>query len=124
MTSEIDQIQREFLEYLEIEKGSAHRTIENYEHYLSRFFEFAKSRQVKNVKDITDDLVREFRLWLNRQVTGNNRATGGTVSKKTQNYYMIALRAFLKFLRKRDIDAISPEKIELAKLPERKKAAA
>lgn len=114
--SEIEKLKRDFLEYLEIEKGSAHRTIENYEHYLARFFEFSK---IKNVSDITDTSVREFRIWLNRQSTGNNRATGNTVSKKTQNYYMIALRVFLKYLIKRDIKAMSVEKIELAKIPER-----
>ena len=124
MASEIDQLQREFLEYLEIEKGSAHRTIENYEHYLSRFFEFAKSRQVKNVKDITDDLVREFRLWLNRQPASLKAMKGKpvlveTLSKKTQNYYLIALRVFLKYLGKRGIKSMSADQIEIAKIPER-----
>lgn len=116
MTQEIEKLKREFLEYLEIEKGSALRTIENYEHYLARFFEFSK---IKSPSDITDDSVREFRLWLNRQVTGNNRMTGQTVSKKTQNYYMIALRVFLKFLAKREIKALPPDRIELAKVTQR-----
>ncbi len=116
MATEIEQLKREFLEYLEIEKGSALRTIENYEHYLSRFFDFGK---IKGAKDITDSSVRKFRLWLNRQVTGNNRMTGETVSKKTQNYYMIALRVFLKYLTKRGIKCISAEQIELAKVGER-----
>ena len=116
MVSDIDQLKREFLEHLEIEKGSALRTVENYEHYLTRFFEFGK---IKSVGDITDSSIREFRLWLNRQVTGNNRATGGTVSKKTQNYYMIALRVFLKYLAKREIKALPADRIELAKVGER-----
>lgn len=116
MAQEIDKLKREFLEYLEIEKGSALRTIENYEHYLTRFFKFSK---IKNPSDITDASVREFRLWLNRQVTGNNRATGQTVSKKTQNYYMIALRVFLKYLAKKEIKALPPDRIELAKVGER-----
>lgn len=112
----IETLKREFLEYLEIEKGSALRTVENYEHYLTRFFEFSK---IKSPSDITDASVREFRLWLNRQVTGNNRATGQTVSKKTQNYYMIALRVFLKYLAKKEIKALPPDRIELAKVGER-----
>ena len=116
MATDIDKLKREFLEYLEIEKGSALRTIENYEHYLTRFFEFSK---IKSPNDITDDSVREFRLWLNRQVTGNNRMTGQTVSKKTQNYYMIALRVYLKFLAKREIKALPPDRIELAKVTQR-----
>jgi site-specific recombinase XerD len=116
MASEIDNLKRQFLEYLEIEKGSSLRTVENYGHYLTRFFEFTK---IKNADEITDVAVREFRLWLNRQSTGNNRATGKTLSKKTQNYYLIALRVFLKFLAKRDIKAIPADRIELAKIQER-----
>ncbi len=103
---------RQFLEYIEIERGRAVKTVENYDRYLSRYFE---QMWVKDTKDITEQNVREFRLWLNRQ-PGSGR---DSMKRRTQNYYMIALRAFLKFLRKRDIAAISPEKIELAKLPER-----
>ena len=103
---------RQFLEYIEIERGRAVKTIENYDRYLSRYFE---QMQIKSVSDITEQNVRDFRLWLNRQ----KGTKADSMKRRTQNYYMIALRAFLKFLRKRDIDAISPEKIELAKLPER-----
>lgn len=108
-TSAIEQLKRQFLEYLEIEKGSALRTIENYDHYLSKIFAFLEA---KEVSDINDDSVREFRLWLNRQPTRNKE----TISKKTQNYYLIALRAFLKYLSKREIKALSADRIELAKL--------
>ena len=90
--------------------------MENYDHYLSRFLGFIKN---DNPADITDSLVREFRLWLNRQSTGNNRATGQTLSKKTQNYYLIAIRAFLKYLARQEIKSMSPERIELAKVGER-----
>lgn len=103
---------RQFLEYIEIERGRAVKTVENYDHYLSRFLEQMK---IQKVSDISEQNVREFRLWLNRQPGTKS----GSMKRRTQNYYMIALRAFLKFLRKRDIGAISPEKIELAKLPER-----
>ena len=116
MATNIEQLKREFLEYLEIEKGSSLKTIENYERYLNRFLEFAK---IKNPKEITDPLVREFRLFLNRQSAGNNRATGDTLKKKTQNYYLIALRSFLKYLAKRRIESLPAECIELAKVPER-----
>lgn len=111
-TTQIEKLKREFLQYLEIEKGSALRTIENYEHYLSKIFTTMKA---KTVEDITDDSVREFRLWLNRQPT----RTKDTVSKKTQNYYLIALRMFLKYLAKRDIQALPAERIELAKVTSR-----
>jgi len=109
---EAEAAKRQFLEYIEIERGRAVKTIENYDRYLSRYFEQMK---IKTVSDITEQNVREFRLWLNRQPG----TKADSMKRRTQNYYMIALRAFLKFLRKRNIDAISPEKIELAKLPER-----
>lgn len=107
-----DAAKRQFLEYIEIERGRAVKTIENYDHYISRYFEQMK---IGTVSDISEQNIREFRLWLNRQPGTKT----DSMKRRTQNYYMIALRAFLKFLRKRDIAAISPEKIELAKLPER-----
>ncbi len=116
MATEIERLQREFLEYLEIERGSSLKTVENYQRYLTRFFEFSK---VKNPMDITDEKVREFRLYLNRQSSGNNRATGETLKKKTQNYYLIGLRGFLKYLAKHKIDTLPADRIELAKVPER-----
>lgn len=105
-------MKREFLEYTEIERGRAVKTIENYDHYLSRFFD---QMGIKTVSDISEPKVREFRLWLNRQKGTANE----TMKRRTQNYYLIALRAFLKFLRKRGIESMNPEAIELAKVPER-----
>ncbi len=117
MAGETENLKREFLEYLEIEKGSSLKTVENYDRYLSRFFSFAK---ITKVKDITEDNIREFRLFLNRQngmkVKGQS---SGTMKKNTQNYYLIALRVFLKYLIKRGISSISPDQIELAKIKER-----
>lgn len=107
----LKELKQEFLEYLEITKGRSVKTVENYDRYLSRFIEFAK---VDSPSGITEPLIREFRLWLNRLP-----APEGNLKKKTQNYYLIALRAFLKFLAKRDIKSLQPEKIELAKVPER-----
>ncbi len=105
---------RQFLEYIEIEKGRSLKTVENYDHYLSRF---ATDMKVSKVKDITEDTLREFRLRLNRapgvKVRGQSAAT---MKKNTQNYYMIALRSFLKYCRKRNIDAVTPDAIELAKV--------
>jgi len=111
--ADLETLKRQFLEHLEIEKGRSLNTISNYDHYLSRFLEFSKA---KSPKSITDDTIREFRLWLNRQTVG---ATSETLKRKTQNYYLIALRAFLKYLRKREIESISPERIELAKVSQR-----
>ncbi len=114
--SSLKQLKTQFLEYVEIEKGRALKTVENYDHYLSRFLQFIKN---DNPEKINDNVIREFRLWLNRQSTGNNRATGETLSKKTQNYYLIAIRAFLKYLARQDVKSMSPDRIELAKVTER-----
>lgn len=112
----LKNLKTQFLEYIEIEKGRSLNTVSNYDHYLSRFLEFIK---IDDPEKINDANVREFRMWLNRQSTGNNRATGETLSKKTQNYYLIALRAFLKYLARQEIKSMPAEKIELAKVSER-----
>lgn len=109
---DIESAKRQFLEYTEIERGRAVKTIENYDHYLTRYF---SQMNIKSTGEISEENVREFRLWLNRQPGTKNE----TMKRRTQNYYLIALRAFLKFLRKRGIDGLSPERIELAKVPER-----
>ena len=111
------RLKREFLEYLEIERGRALKTVENYDRYLTRFFEVSGAR---TPPDITEERVRRFRLWLNRQQGARTRGVpAAPMKKRTQNYYLIALRAFLKYLRRRGIACLSPERIELAKVPER-----
>jgi site-specific recombinase XerD len=114
--SSLKELKTQFLEYIEIEKGRALRTVENYDHYLTVFINQTK---ITDPKNITDEKVRDFRIWLNRQVTGTNRATGETMKKKTQNYYLIALRSFLKFLTRRNIASLPSDHIELAKIGER-----
>jgi site-specific recombinase XerD len=114
MATELERLKTEFLEYMEIERGGSLKTVRNYDHYLSRFLEFTKA---SSAKGITDDTVREFRLHLNRSpgvfVKGQARAT---MKKNTQNYYLIALRRFLKYMMKRGVTSLSPERIELAKV--------
>ncbi len=110
------ELKRQFLEYLEIERGRSVKTVENYDRYLNRFLTFAK---VKLPKEVTEEQVREFRLYLNRQAGSKIGGKTETMKRRTQNYYLIALRAFLKFLRKRGEISMSPERIELAKVPER-----
>ncbi len=113
MKDDIYTLKRQFLEYVEIEKGRSLKTVENYDRYLTRFLDFA---QIKHPKDITDDVVREFRLWLNRQTVQGSQ---DTLKKKTQNYYLIALRSFLKYMMKREVTSLPPDRIELAKVSER-----
>lgn len=122
----IKDLKTQFLEYLEIEKNRSAKTVENYNHYLTRFINFTKA---KTVSDITEDTIRKFRLQLNRMsdVRGSPSTTfdkskvvlGKPLKKVTQNYHVIALRAFLKYLAKRDIKTVSAEKIELGKQEER-----
>lgn len=98
----------DFIEHLEVEGGRMPKTAENYEFYLNRFIEF--SGDIK-VADITGEILRKYRLWLNR--LKNER--GETLATITQSYHLIALRGFLKYLSKRDILSMSPDKIELPK---------
>ncbi|MFA5872027.1 MAG: site-specific tyrosine recombinase/integron integrase [Parcubacteria group bacterium] len=104
----LSQLKTQYLEYLEIEKDRSQKTIENYDHYIQRFLDWSK---VKSPVDITDGLVRSYRLYLNRL----NDEKGKSLKKITQNYHVIALRNFLKFLAKRDIKTLTAEKVELGK---------
>lgn len=115
MSQNITELKQQFLEYVEIEKGRSLNTVRNYDHYLTRFIDYTK---LKRAEDITDKVVTEFHLWLNRQPSSKNFEKE-TLKKKTQNYYLIALRSFLKFLAKRGVKSLSPEHIELAKVGER-----
>ena len=104
----LSEFVQKFLNYCEIEKNQSRRTIRNYSHYLRRFAEFSGDIDLANI-DL--ELVQQYRLHLNRYEDERGR----TLSRKTQNYHVIALRAFLKFLIKRDYNVLSPEKIDLAK---------
>lgn len=105
---QIRELKLQFLEYMEIEKGRSQKTIENYDHYLNRFLSWAK---ITNPSQITVELVRNFRVYLNRYEDDN----GKKLKKITQGFYVIALRSFLKFLAKRDIFALQAEKIEIGR---------
>ena len=102
------KLKTDFLEHLEVEQGRSQKTIRNYDHYLTRLIDFGGDI---TIDEITPEFVRKWRLWLNR--LGTN--TADELQKNTQNYHLIALRSFLKFCAKRDIDAMPAEKIELAK---------
>src|SRR3712207_2490897 len=102
------KVKTDFLEYLEIEQNRSQKTIENYDHYLTRLIDFAGDVKVS---DIDAELIRKWRMWLNR--LGTN--TSDELGKTTQNYHLIALRSFLKYCAKRDITALTADKIELAR---------
>lgn len=105
---DLAELKTDFIESLEVEGGRSARTAENYDHYLERFIDFAG---FINVDKITSELIRKYRIWLNRYKNDN----GEELSLITQSYHLIALRGFLRYLSKRDIESLSPEKIELPK---------
>lgn len=97
----------DFLEYLELERNASQLTIKNYDHYLKRFLEFSGDI---TPKDIDLNMVRKYRLYLSRY---SDPETKKPLKRVTQNYFMIALRAFLRYLARIDVDTLSPEKVEL-----------
>ncbi|PIR73257.1 MAG: hypothetical protein COU40_03320 [Candidatus Moranbacteria bacterium CG10_big_fil_rev_8_21_14_0_10_35_21] len=105
---DLRKLKSQYLEYLEIEKGRSRKTNENYNHYLDRFLDWAK---VSQPEKITEALVRDYRIFLNRL----GEKEGKALKKNTQNYYIIALRSFLKYLNKKDIQTLAAEKVEVGK---------
>ncbi len=106
----------DFLEYLQVEKGSSPLTIRNYRHYLMRFVLWMESQGIREeLKDINQDVVRNFRVYLT-SLPGEKKES---LSRRTQGYHVIALRSFLKWLLKNDYEVLSPEKIDLPKIEER-----
>ena len=109
----LDALITDFLEYLEVERGRSQRTIRNYDFYLKRFSKWAGNPLPKKVNRET---IHRYRLWLNRLTEGRE---GETLKKSTQNYHLIALRSFLKYLARQDISSLPSEQIELAKQSKR-----
>jgi site-specific recombinase XerD len=99
----------DYIEHLEVEGGRSSKTAENYKLYLERFVEFTNDTTVDK---ITTEMIRKYRLWLNRYKNYNE----DELATITQGYHLIALRGFLTYLSKRDIASLSPEKIELPKI--------
>lgn len=110
---QLKQAIEDFLAYCEVSKNLAGKTLENYRHYLGRYADFC-GEEIEIAK-IDSPLVQRFRLHLNRIRDEYGRPLG----KKTQNYHVIALRAMLKYLIRQDQKTLSPEKIELPKIPRR-----
>ncbi len=106
--SQIEDLIKEYLDYLEIEKNRSASTRENYKRYLDRFI---KETGIKDVGDITEEKIRAFRVTLARDEAN--------LKKRTQAYYIIALRNLLKYLTVHDYKVVSPDKIELPKVPTR-----
>ncbi len=105
----VSELILDFVEHLEVEGGRSSKTAENYTLYLERFAQFSND---VTVDKITSEMVRKYRLWLNRYKNDNDEP----LSIITQSYHLIALRGFLGYLSKRDIRSLSPDKIELPKV--------
>ncbi len=116
MSQNIEKLHADFLEDLEIGQGRSPKTVENYDRYLRRFY---RQENVSRISDISSDAIRSFRRWLNERAPRPGSIADAGVSLATSNYHLIALRQFLRYLAKRDIKALPPDKVGLAKLPER-----
>ncbi len=110
---DLSELIEDFLEHLEVESGRSKKTIENYRLYLERFLLFAEEALNKDVvkpEDITKEVLRRYRLWLNRLGTENGTDDLKTI---TQAYHLIALRGFLKYLARREIKSLDPSLVDL-----------
>jgi site-specific recombinase XerD len=104
-----------FLEHLEVERNVSRLTIRNYGHYLRRFVQWFMDHGYTELKQLDQDVVRQYRVYLARYEDDKGR----TLSKKTQSYHAIALRSWLKWLVKNDVAVLQPEKIDLPKVESR-----
>ena len=116
-----------FLEYAELDRNLSIRTIRMYAYYLEFFQnwllgrEGAKTSEEKatadfKVENINDETIREFRLYLSHQYKNPFK---GSLKRQTQNYFLVALRSFFKFLIRQKLSVLSPEMIELGKIHDR-----
>lgn len=104
----------DFLDWIDVEKGLASKSQENYARFLKRFFGWLALKNLSSLKphELTPEHIFGYRLYLSREC----RSPAGTPLKKnTQNYYLIALRIFLNFFAHRNIESLPAEKVELAR---------
>lgn len=110
-TSALRRLVFEYLEYLEVERNLSPLTIRDYGHYLTVFTEWTEAQNLSKIEKLDTSILKKYRLQLARTKTER----GEKLTVKTQSYYLIALRAFLKWLIKNDHKVMAPEKIELPK---------
>ncbi|HUD44515.1 MAG TPA: tyrosine-type recombinase/integrase [Patescibacteria group bacterium] len=112
METTLPKLIDQFLEYLEIEKNCSKLTIRDYRHYLEVFSDwYSSTLSHKTIHDLDLYVIRRYRVFLTTKVDIQGRSLG----KATQNYYVIALRSFLRYLMKNDIKTLEPSKIDLPK---------
>lgn len=106
----------DFLEHLEVESGRSKKTIDNYRLYLERFYDVAReilNKESFNADEITKELLRKYRLKLNRLGSENGEEDLKVI---TQAYHLIALRGFLKYLARREIKSLDPSLVDLPRV--------
>jgi site-specific recombinase XerD len=102
----------DFLTHLQLEKGSSLLTVRNYKHYLIRFTDWMQSENIElNPKEIDLPLIKQYRVYLSTMVDSQ----GKQLNRLTQNYHIICIRSFLRYLMKNDVQTLTPEKIDLPK---------
>jgi site-specific recombinase XerD len=105
-----------FLTHLQLEKGSSLLTVRNYKHYLQRFTDWMQSEQIPlEASRIDLPLVKQYRVYLNSLTD----TKGNGLNRLTQNYHVICIRSFLRYLMKNDVKTLTPEKIDLPKAQSR-----
>lgn len=110
--ADVSNLAVKFLEYMEIERGRSPKTVESYDRVLRSFFDWGN---ITDPKGITLDSIRKYRLFMNRR----QNVHGGELKKTTQNYHIVVLRGFLRYLAKEGVVSAPPERVETAKIPER-----
>ncbi|MDO8581926.1 MAG: tyrosine-type recombinase/integrase [bacterium] len=110
----------DFLDYCDVIKGLASKSIENYDRFLAQFVTWIKKENLDALKphELTNDHIYRYRIYLSRQ---RSKKDGEGLKKNTQNYYLIALRALLIYFTKKDILSLPADKIDLAKEEKTKK---
>lgn len=108
----VKRLKVDFLEYLEVERNCSRLTLRNYSHYLNRFDRWLQRKgKPLAVDELTMDTIKKYRLYLSRYRDEKSKG----LSLTTQSYHVIALRSFLKWLTKNDVEVLAPERIELPK---------
>ncbi|EKD85892.1 MAG: tyrosine recombinase XerD [uncultured bacterium] len=116
MEDELNRLTGDFLEYLEVEKNCSKLTIRDYRHYLNIFISwYISTISDKSLEQVDLSDIRKYRVFLSNKT--DNKGAG--LARVTQNYYVIALRSFLRFLIKNDHKTLEPSKIDLPKTESR-----
>ncbi|MCX7956243.1 MAG: tyrosine-type recombinase/integrase [Patescibacteria group bacterium] len=115
---EIKEAVLRFLEYCELDKNLSLRTVRMYSYYLNFFQDwlFKKYQKELKVEEINEEAIRSFRLFISHQYKNPYK---GELKRQTQNYFLVALRSFFRFLLKKGYKVLSPEMIELGKTRDR-----